>query len=165
VTKGYFGDASATRETFAADRWLKSGDLGYFDSDEYFHLTGRLKELIKVYAWAVVSAELETLLATHPAVADVAVIGGAHAKSGEIPVAYIVPRLPIEANELMNWAAAQVASYKRIRAVAFVAQIPRSSAIKSLPSIDRAAMIDDPRLGLVLNHSSANERTVIQASQ
>ena len=132
LMKGYFDDAGATGEVLSADGWLRTGDLGLFDTDGYLHLSGRLKELIKVNANQVSPAELEALIATHPAVADVAVIGRRDEKTGERPVAYIVARTEMRADDLMDWVTARVARYKRICAVHFVDQIPRSPAGKIL---------------------------------
>ncbi len=132
LMKGYFGDPAATLEALTADGWLRTGDLGFFDVDGYLHLCGRLKDLIKVNANAVAPGELEVLLASHPAVADVAVVGQADEKMGEIPVAYVVSRREIGADDLMKWVAERVAPYKRIRAVEFVEDIPRSPAGKIL---------------------------------
>ena len=129
---GYFGNPEATRQSFSADGWLRTGDLGFIDADGYLHLSGRLKEMIKVYAYQVAPAELEQLLATHPLVADAAVVGRPHEKAGEIPVAYVVAHTKIDPEDLMNWVAAHVAKYKQIRAVRFVDRIPRSPAGKIL---------------------------------
>lgn len=139
VMNGYLDDSGATRDIFSPDGWLRTGDIGFFDTDEYFHLTARLKELIKVNALPVAPAELEAVLVTHPAVADVAVIGRPNDKTGEIPVAYVVPRVSVEASELISWVAARVASYKKIRAIEFVDQIPRSPAGKILRRMLRGA--------------------------
>jgi len=132
LMKGYFADPEATREVLSADGWLRTGDLGFFDVEGYLHLSGRLKDLIKVNAFTVAPTELEALLTTHPAVADAAVVGRARGKMGEVPVAYVVPRLPIEPDELLRWVAERVAPYKKIRAVELVEEIPRSPAGKIL---------------------------------
>jgi len=132
LMRGYLGDASSTRRLIDRDGWLHTGDIGFFDEDEYLHLTGRRKELIKVNAFAVAPAELEALLATHPAVADVAVIGRKSAAVGEVPIAYVVPRTRTSAEELMDWVSSRVAAYKRICAVEFTDLIPRSPAGKTL---------------------------------
>ena len=51
--KGYFNNEAATKEMITADGWLKTGDVGYFDEDEYFYISDRLKELIKVKGFQV----------------------------------------------------------------------------------------------------------------
>jgi acyl-CoA synthetase (AMP-forming)/AMP-acid ligase II len=129
---GYLGDPAATHQSFSTDGWLRTGDLGFVDADGYLHLSGRIKEMIKVNAYQVAPAELERLLASHQSVADVAVVGRPDERVGEIPVAYVVPRTKIDPEDLMNWVAVRVARYKRIRAIRFVDQIPRSPAGKIL---------------------------------
>ena len=132
LMNGYRGDAEATRAVFAADGWLRTGDVGLFDDDGYLLLTDRLKELIKVNAAQVSPTELEALIATHPAVADVAVVGRPNERTGEIPVAYVVRRAPLDANELMTWVSARVSPHKKVRAVEFINEVPRSPAGKIL---------------------------------
>jgi acyl-CoA synthetase (AMP-forming)/AMP-acid ligase II len=132
LMKGFCGDAEATKAMLAADGWLRTGDIGFFDTDGYLHLTDRLKELIKVKTAQVSPTELEALIATHPAVADVAVAGRVHDQTGEVPVAYVVRRAPLEGNELMAWVAARVAPHKKVRAVEFIDEVPRSAAGKIL---------------------------------
>ena len=92
VTPGYLGRPDATAELIDADGWLHTGDLGFVDADGCVHVVDRLKELIKVNALQVAPAELEALLRTHPLVADAAVAGRPDARTGEAPVAVVVPR-------------------------------------------------------------------------
>jgi acyl-CoA synthetase (AMP-forming)/AMP-acid ligase II len=132
IMRGYWGNPEASSAAFTADGWLRSGDLGFFDEDGFLRLVSRLKELIKVNSYQVAPTELELLIAGHPAVADVAVAGRPHEKTGEIPVAFVVPRSPFEPADLIEWVAKRVASYKKIGAVEFVERIPRSPAGKIL---------------------------------
>jgi acyl-CoA synthetase (AMP-forming)/AMP-acid ligase II len=132
LMKGFLGDAEAAKAMLAPDGWLRTGDIGFFDGDGYLHLTDRLKDLIKVNAAQVSPTELEALIATHPAVADVVVAGCPSERTGEVPVAYVVRRAPLEANELMIWVAARVSPHKKVRAVEFIDEVPRSPAGKVL---------------------------------
>jgi acyl-CoA synthetase (AMP-forming)/AMP-acid ligase II len=136
---GYFGDEEATRTILTEDGWLRTGDLGLFDGDDYLHIVGRLKELIKVHAHQVAPAELEALLLTHSSIADAAVVGRPNQQTGEVPVAYVVTKAAIDPQELMSWVAARVAPYKKVRAVEFVQEIPRSSSGKILRHLLEAA--------------------------
>ena len=88
--KGYLNDPEATAATKDADGWIHTGDLGYADEDGYFYIVDRLKELIKYKAYQVAPAELEALLLTHPAVADVAVVRSPDEDAGEVPKAFVV---------------------------------------------------------------------------
>jgi acyl-CoA synthetase (AMP-forming)/AMP-acid ligase II len=138
---GYLHRPDATAAMIDADGWLRTGDLVVIDEEGQVFVVDRLKELIKVNAFQVAPAELEALLATHPAVADAAVVGRPDDASGEVPVAAVVARDALEAEDLMAWVAARVAPYKRIRAVRFVDAIPRTPAGKIL----RRALVERAR--------------------
>jgi acyl-CoA synthetase (AMP-forming)/AMP-acid ligase II len=141
VMAGYLGRPDATAEVLDADGWLHTGDLGHVDRDGYVFIVDRLKELIKVNAYQVAPAELEALLAGHPAVADAAVIPRPDAAHGEVPVAVVVPRGEVDADELIAWVAERVAPHKRIRAVRLVDAIPKTPSGKLL----RRVLIDQDR--------------------
>jgi acyl-CoA synthetase (AMP-forming)/AMP-acid ligase II len=132
VMAGYLGNPAATAEVLDAGGWLRTGDLGYADAGGNVFIVDRLKELIKVNAFQVAPAELEALLAGHPRVADAAVIGTPDERTGEAPVAVVVPRGPLDPGELMAWVAQRVAPHKRIRAVRLASEIPRTPAGKIL---------------------------------
>jgi len=131
-TRGYLGRPDATAELIDPDGWLRTGDLGWMDEDGFLHVVDRLKSLIKVNALQVAPAELEALIGTHPAVADVAVIARPDERTGEIPVAVVVPRGELDADELMAWVAEHVPRHKRIGAVRLADRIPRTPSGKIL---------------------------------
>jgi 4-coumarate--CoA ligase len=134
VMKGYFGNASATDATIDPEGWLHTGDVGIFDDDGHLRIVDRVKELIKYKGFQVPPAELEALLITHPAVADVAVIGVPDDEAGELPKAFIVlkPGAEASAADLQEFVKGKVASYKQVRQVAFVDEIPKSASGKIL---------------------------------
>jgi acyl-CoA synthetase (AMP-forming)/AMP-acid ligase II len=134
IMQGYWRQPEATAETMPGDGWLRTGDIGYIDQDGCIFLVDRLKEMIKYNAFPVAPAELEDIVQTHPAVYDAAVVGAPDEQAGEIPIAYVVrrPGMSLEAPELMEYVAARVAPYKKIRAVEFVDQIPKSPTGKIL---------------------------------
>jgi acyl-CoA synthetase (AMP-forming)/AMP-acid ligase II len=132
---GYLHRPDATAAMVDADGWLRTGDLVVVDDDGQVFIVDRLKELIKVNGFQVAPAELEALLVTHPAVADAAVIARPDAARGEAPVAVVVAREALDVDDLMEWVARRVAPYKRIRAVRFVAAIPRTPSGKILRRI------------------------------
>jgi acyl-CoA synthetase (AMP-forming)/AMP-acid ligase II len=135
--KGYFNQPEASAATITSDGWVRSGDIGYFDDDGFLYITDRIKELIKVKGFQVAPAELEALLFTHPAVADVAVIGRKDDRSGEIPVAYIVGRSEFDAEEIKAWLAERVLDYKQIGAVIPCEAIPKTASGKILRRVLR----------------------------
>jgi acyl-CoA synthetase (AMP-forming)/AMP-acid ligase II len=132
VMKGYLNNEEATRETIDADGWLHTGDVATVDADDDFYIVDRVKELIKYKGYQVPPAELEALLLTHDAIADAAVIPVPDEEAGEIPKAYVVSEGEVTAEEVMQFAAERVAPYKKVRAVAFIDEIPKSSSGKIL---------------------------------
>jgi acyl-CoA synthetase (AMP-forming)/AMP-acid ligase II len=132
VMKGYLNNPEATARTIDADNWLHTGDIGYADEDGHCFIVDRVKELIKYKGFQVAPAELEAILLTHPAVADTAVIPCPDDEAGEVPKAFVVLKEEISPEELMEFVAGQVAPHKKIRAVEFIEQIPKSLSGKIL---------------------------------
>jgi acyl-CoA synthetase (AMP-forming)/AMP-acid ligase II len=135
VMAGYLGNDEATRDTIDDDGWLHTGDLARVDSTGCVYIVDRLKELIKYKGYQVPPAELEAVLLTHPAIADAAVIGVRDADSGEeVPKAFVVRQAGADLTEaeVIDFVAGEVAPYKKVRKVAFIDAIPKSSAGKIL---------------------------------
>jgi acyl-CoA synthetase (AMP-forming)/AMP-acid ligase II len=133
VMRGYLGDEQATAAALTEDGWLKTGDIALVEDGGDFRIVDRVKELIKYKGYQVPPAELEALLIGHPGIADAAVIPIPDADGGEAPKACVVAAGDApDAGELMAWVAEHVAPYKRIRAVEFVDEIPRSASGKIL---------------------------------
>ncbi len=134
VMKGYLNNPEATAATLDADGWLHTGDVAIIDEDHHMTIVDRVKELIKYNGFQVPPAELEALLVTHPGVNDVAVIGIPDESAGELPKAFIVrsPGSEVSAEDLQEFVAGHVASYKQIRLVEFVEEIPKSASGKIL---------------------------------
>jgi acyl-CoA synthetase (AMP-forming)/AMP-acid ligase II len=133
VMAGYLNNDEATASTIDDDGWLHTGDIAVRDSDGYYSIVDRLKELIKYKGFQVPPAELEALLITHPEVADVAVIGVPDDEAGELPKAYVVAAGDdLDADALMDWVGEQVAPQKRIRLVELTDEIPKSPSGKIL---------------------------------
>jgi acyl-CoA synthetase (AMP-forming)/AMP-acid ligase II len=130
--KGYLNNAEATARTVDADGWLHTGDIGYADEDGHFFIVDRVKELIKYKGFQVAPAELEAVLLTHPAVADAAVIPLRNDEAGEVPKAFVVSKGEVTVAELMDYVAQRVAPHKKIRAMEFIEQIPKSLSGKIL---------------------------------
>jgi len=134
VMKGYLNNPEATAITLDSEGWLHTGDVAIIDEDHHMTIVDRVKELIKYNGFQVPPAELEALLVTHPEVNDVAVIGIPDESAGELPKAFIVrsPGSSIAAEDLQAFVAEHVASYKHIRLVEFVDEIPKSASGKIL---------------------------------
>ena len=135
VMAGYLGNEKATAETIDDDGWLRTGDMARVDSSGCVYIVDRLKELIKYKGYQVPPAELEAVLLTHPAIADAAVIGVRDTESGEeVPKAFVVKQggADLTEAEVMDFVAAEVAPYKKVRQVEFIDAIPKSSSGKIL---------------------------------
>ena len=138
----YWRDAEATRrawrafplepgssDTVAA---FTVGDLGYLDSDGYLYLVGRLHDTIITGGVNVYPQEVEKVLSSHPAVAEVAVYGAPHDEWGEEVRAMVVgvPGFPLDPELLREWARERLAGYKCPRRIDVVAQVPRTATGK-----------------------------------
>jgi len=139
VMKGYLNNEAATRETLVEDGWLRTGDIARRDEAGHFYMVDRLKELIKVKGFQVPPAELEALIVSHPAVADVAVIGMPDEEAGERPRAFVVlrPGAALSEEEVKAFVTGHVATYKRLARVDFVESIPKSASGKILRRVLR----------------------------
>ncbi|CAI5453465.1 unnamed protein product [Caenorhabditis angaria] len=132
VMKGYLNGREA--HIIDKDGFLHSGDLGSVDEKGCVHLTGRIKELIKVNGMQVPPVEIEDVLLLHPKVKDCAVIGVADEQCGESPKAFIVKKdHTLTESELTAWVQSKLSSYKWITAgYEFVDSIPKLPSGKIL---------------------------------
>lgn len=105
VMKGYMGNKTATSETIDEDGFLHTGDIGYYDEDKYFYIVDRMKELIKYKGFQVAPAELESILVSHEAVKEAAVVGIPDERAGEVPKAFVIrnPSKHATEEELINF--------------------------------------------------------------
>ncbi|XP_064957541.1 4-coumarate--CoA ligase 2-like [Musa acuminata AAA Group] len=134
IMKGYLNDVDATSKTIDVDGWLHTGDIGYVDDDDEVFIVDRVKELIKYKGFQVPPAELESLLLSHPSIADAAVVPQKDEAAGEVPVAFVVRAKDSAISEqaIKEFIAKQVVFYKRLQKIYFVHSIPKSAAGKIL---------------------------------
>ena len=134
VMQEYWNKPAETAEAFRGG-WFHSGDLVRRDEDGYVYVVDRKKDMIISGGENIYSAEVENVVAAHPKVAEVAVIGVPDPKWGETPVAVIVPHdhadPPTDA-EIEAHCRAQLAHYKRPRYLAIVEALPRNPGGKVL---------------------------------
>ncbi|MEG0149143.1 MAG: long-chain-fatty-acid--CoA ligase [Comamonas sp.] len=144
VMQGYWNKPA---ETAAAIRggWMHTGDGGRMDEDGYVFIVDRLKDMIVTGGENVYSVEVESVIATHPAVATCAVIGVPHEQWGEQVHVFIVrkPGQALEAAELMEFCKLHIATYKCPRDVSFIEAMPLSGAGKILKTTLRAPFWTD----------------------
>ncbi|MEU8226603.1 AMP-binding protein [Kribbella sp. NPDC048915] len=133
VMKGYLGRPADTDATIDSDGWLHTGDIGRMDDRGYLYVIDRVKELIKYHGYQVPPAELEAVLLTDDRIADAAVIG-VDADGNEVPKAFVVPMpgVDLTADDVIEYVAARVAPYKKIRQVEFIEAVPKAASGKIL---------------------------------
>jgi long-chain acyl-CoA synthetase len=135
---GYHKQPGLTRaaEWFDSEglRFIRTGDVGRFDEDGFLTLHDRRKDMIISGGFNIYPSDLEAVLRPHPAVADVAVVGVPSADWGETPVAFCVLKHGAldRAEDLRQWANAQVGKTQRLHAVRLVDELPRSAIGKVL---------------------------------
>jgi len=133
VMKGYWGKPEATAEAIT-DGWFRTGDLAKVDSDGYYYIVDRKKDLIIRGGYNVYPREIEEVLHEHPAVAEVAVIGIPHPDLGEEVGAAVAlkPGASATPAELRDFAKDKVAAYKYPRQVWLVESLPKGPTGKIL---------------------------------
>jgi long-chain acyl-CoA synthetase len=134
VFAGYWNDPDATARVLAPDGWLHTGDVGVADQNGWLSLVERAKDVVIVSGFNVYPGEVEQVLAQHADVADVAVVGEPHPRTGETVVAYVVakPGTHPDPVELLRHAGRRLARYKLPTRVELVDELPRSFAGKLL---------------------------------
>lgn len=133
VFAGYFQQDDATRDALRSG-WLATGDLVHRDAEGYFRIVDRLKDIFISGGENIAPAEVESVLFSHPGVADVSVVGVPDQKWGEVGVAWVVARTGVATDEtdLLEFCAASLARFKVPKHVRFVAAIPRTSGGKAM---------------------------------
>ncbi len=135
---GYWNRPAADAEAFIdidGQRYFRTGDIGYADDEGYFYMTDRLKRMINAAGFKVWPAEVEAVLAQHPAVQEVCVIAARDPRRGETVKALVVLRPGViapESSALIEWSRQRLAAFKYPRIVEFVPALPKSPAGKIL---------------------------------
>ncbi len=135
----YWRDADKQRHAITPDGWNRVGDYVYFDEEGYFWFVSREDDIIKSSAYRIGPEEIETTLATHPAVTDVGVIGVPDEVRGQIAKAFVVlqPGQTATAEELLAYCRDKIATYKLPREIVFVKELPRTPTGKLLRRVLR----------------------------
>jgi acyl-CoA synthetase (AMP-forming)/AMP-acid ligase II len=115
-------------------RRIHTGDIGTVDDDGYLYLVDRAKDLIIVSGFNVFPAEVEEVLAEHPGVAEVGVVGVPHPHHGEAVKAFVVPEpdTHLDEDQLIEWCSDHLARYKCPSKILFVDELPRNVSGKLL---------------------------------
>jgi fatty-acyl-CoA synthase len=150
---GYWNDPEATAEAFRGG-WFHSGDLVRQDDEGYVWVVDRKKDMIISGGENIYCAEVENVLAGHPAIVEVAVIGRPHDKWGEVPVAVAsVAKDDLTLADLDEFLSTRLARYKHPKVLEIVDALPRNPAGKVLKTELRV------RFGAAVQKIDASENT------
>ncbi len=141
VFAGYYDNPEANAKAFH-NGWFRTGDLGYLDEQGFLYITGRASDMYISGGSNVYPREIEEKMLTHPAIAEVAIVGVADKLWGEVGIAVCVLRPDVELNEreLLAWLAPKVARYKLPKRVFFWDELPRSGYGKITKNMIRAEL-------------------------
>ena len=122
--------------------FIRSGDIGRLDEQGFLHIVDRKKDMIISGGFNVFPTDIEAVVGAHPDVLDVTVIGIPHPKWGETPLALVIPKAGVAADEAMveairEWANARLAAPQRLSAVELRAEFPRNALGKVLKRVLR----------------------------
>ena len=133
VMKGYWNNEAETRDSFIDSQWFKTGDIGYVDEDGFMRIVDRKKEMINVSGFNVYPNEVENVIASHPKVLEVGVIGVSDKQSSEVVKACIVKKDPsLAKKEVIEHCKQSLAGYKIPKIVEFRKDLPKSNIGKIL---------------------------------
>ena len=138
---GYWRDPEATAAAFVGS-WYRTGDIGKLTADGYLYILDRARDMIISGGENIYPAEVEAVLARHPAVADVAVLGRPDPTWGEAVHAVIIPAAgqAVPAGEIIAWCRDQLAHFKCPKSVEFTDSLPRTTTGKVLKRELRAQL-------------------------
>ena len=139
IMRGYWNDPEDTALAFR-DGWFRTGDIGYQDSDGFFYILDRAKDMIVTGGENVYSGEVEAVIYTHPAIREAAVFGIPDPKWGELVMACVVvrPEMAFTADDLVAYCRQRLATYKIPRRVEFLdAELPKNGSGKILKRLLR----------------------------
>ncbi len=139
VMQGYWSNDALTREARVGP-WLRTGDVGRLDADNFLFIVDRMKDMIISGGENIYSSEVERALESHPAVLEAAVIGVPDEKWGESVKAFVVYRPGAEgpsADDLIEYCRDRIGSYKKPRTIEFLERLPR---LPHVEKIDKSAL-------------------------
>jgi fatty-acyl-CoA synthase len=141
---GYLDDADATAAVLDAEGWLHTGDMGMIRPDGHLRFMGRYKDMLKVGGENVSPAEVEAVIALHPAVDNVAVVGADHDRMLEVPVAFVVSSdKNLVGEQITEFCSERLASYKLPRTIIFVDALPITASGKVQKNILKNMLSND----------------------
>jgi acyl-CoA synthetase (AMP-forming)/AMP-acid ligase II len=132
VMQGYFDDEAETRATLDAGGWLHTGDIAVVDASGYVRITDRIKDMFISGGFNCYPAEIEKIMFEHPDIAQVAVIGVADLRMGEVGMAFVVPTpgSTLRPEAVIAWSREHMANYKVPRRVELLNELPLNASGK-----------------------------------
>jgi fatty-acyl-CoA synthase len=140
VTLGYLDDDDANAAAFTDDGWFRTGDTVSITDTGHVRFHSRHTEMIKTSGINVSPAEVESFISTHPAVAEVSVVGAGHPVRGEVVVAFVVAARghSLNGSEIRAFCRSGMAAYKAPWAVEVITELPRTDTGKTARKVLRA---------------------------
>ncbi|WP_218690181.1 AMP-binding protein [Psychrobacter sp. BF1] len=132
VMIGYQNRPDETAETFTANGYLKTGDIGIMDEKGFIKIVDRKKDMIIVSGFNVYPNEIEEVMSEHPGVLECGAIGIPNDQRGEDPKLFVVKKGEVTEQELIDFGKKQLTGYKRPRHIQFVTELPKSNVGKIL---------------------------------
>jgi acyl-CoA synthetase (AMP-forming)/AMP-acid ligase II len=129
VMHGYYRNPEANKAAFTHG-WFRTGDLGVLDSDGYFRVTGRIKELINRGGEKISPTEIDSVLLSDPAVAEAAAFAVPDCIYGEEIQAAVVPQAEVTAAESQAYCRSRLSDFKVPKVIHFVKEPPKDSTGK-----------------------------------
>ena len=143
IMREYWHRPEATEETIVEGGWLRTGDVATMDEEGFVAIQDRIKDMIISGGENVYPAEVEGVLASHPDIAEAAVIGQESAKWGESPLAIVVRTDDsLSEADVLNYCQGRLAGYKQPKAAVFIDEIPRNPSGKILKRVLREQFPD-----------------------
>ncbi|VAW54725.1 Long-chain-fatty-acid--CoA ligase [hydrothermal vent metagenome] len=133
VMRGYWALPKETSNVLSNDGWLHTGDIGFMDEDGFVQIVDRKKDMVLVSGFNVFPNEVEEVIASHPGVIEVGVIGKPDEHSGEVVMAIVVKKDDaITEQELRDYCRESLTSYKVPKSIVFTDELPKTNVGKIL---------------------------------
>ena len=133
VMRGYWQRPKETQDVLSNDGWLHTGDIGFMDEQGFVQIVDRKKDMILVSGFNVYPNEIEGVIAEHPGVLEVGVIGKPDEKSGESVMAIVVKKDPaLTEDDILNFCSEDLTNYKRPSTIVFADDLPKTNVGKIL---------------------------------
>ena len=133
VMLGYYNRPDETAKVMLPDGWLRTGDVGHMDERGYVYIEDRKKDMIIVSGFNVYPNEVESIVAAHPGVLEVAAVGQPDQKSGEAVALFVVRKDPnLTEQQLIEYCRSQLTGYKIPKHVYFRKELPKTNVGKIL---------------------------------